>query len=374
MFPDYQLIKIQTLASGDILEIPTYTFEGKKGDKKVYIQANLHGAEIVGNAVIYELIRFFSKLNNNDIQGKILLVPVCNPTGINQRNLFFSTGRYSPYDGYNWNRIFWDYSHEKVNFDNFVAENINLNNQEIQANFLKDILNKFKEKIDNINLDRSISFSEHYRNILQSLSLDANYIIDIHSSSVKAIDYLYCFDFRQNSADYFLFDYAILMNKYDGNAFDEAFLNPWLILEKKFIQAGRNITFDVESWTLELGSGMTVNEESVTKGVRGIINYLCAKNMLNLDLIIPSKTTKFVPKNTIKSYYAPQGGIIRNRRREGTSVKKGDILYQLLSFSKGKVMPTIIEIKSADEGIIFDVSTNDTVNQGEYILGIFPHV
>ncbi|MGI0483062.1 succinylglutamate desuccinylase/aspartoacylase family protein [Geminocystis sp. CENA526] len=373
MTPDYQLIEIQTLASGDTLQIPVYTFQGKTGNKKAYIQANLHGAEIVGNAVIYELITFLNSLNSDEVQGEIVLIPMCNPTGVNQRNLFFSTGRYSPYDGNNWNRIFWDYSHENVNIDDFVRKNINLSKQEIQANFLKDILNKFQEKLDKINPYRGVSFSEDYRNILQSLSLNANYVIDIHSSSVSSIDYLYCFDYRQKSADYFLLDYGILMNKYDGNAFDEAFLNPWLVLEKKLSQARRNITFDVEAWTLELGSGMKVNEESVKKGFKGIINYLSAKKMLNLELITPEQKTKLIPKNTIKSYYAPQGGIIRHRLKEGTKIQRGDVLYNILSFLKTSITPTIIEIESADEGIIYDVSTNDTVNQGEYILGIFPH-
>lgn len=374
MKPVCQLINLQTLASGDILQIKTYQIKGKTGNKKAYIQANLHGAEIVGNAVIYELLQFFNQLNGDDVNGEILLVPTCNPTGVNQRNLFFSTGRYSPYDGHNWNRIFWDYSHESVDINTFVRDNLNLDKEEIQTRFLGQILAKFAKKLKSVNKNRGVSFSEHYRNILQSLSLNANYIIDIHSSSVSSIDYLYCFDYRQKSADYFLLDYAILMNKYDGNAFDEAFLNPWLVLEKKFIQAGRKITFDVESWTLELGSGMKVNEESVNKGVRGIINYLAGKNILNLDVMLPSKTTKFIPKNTIKSYYAPQGGIIRKRLSEGAKITHGDTLYQLLSFNKQGKMPTIIETKSVDEGIIYDVSTNDTVNQGEYILGIFPHV
>ncbi|BAQ62894.1 succinylglutamate desuccinylase/aspartoacylase [Geminocystis sp. NIES-3708] len=374
MKPICELINLQTLASGDILQLKTYQFKGKTKDKKVYIQANLHGAEIVGNKVIYELIQFLSQLNDDNIKGEILLVPMCNPTGVNQRSLFFSTGRFSPYDGLNWNRIFWDYTHENVDINKFVQANLNLNKEKIQHNFLDQILTKFADKLKSIDENRGISFSEHYRNLLHSLSLDANYIIDIHSSSVKAIDYLYCFDYRQKSADYFLFEYAILMNKYDGNAFDEAFLNPWLVLEKKLIQAGRNITFDIESWTLELGSGMIINQESVSKGVKGIINYLSAKNILNLEVKLPKNPTKFISKNNLKSYYAPEGGIIQKRLPEGTKVIHGDLLYEILSFNKQGDMPTIIEIKSADKGIIYDVSTNDTVNQGEYILGIFPHV
>ncbi len=369
-----QLIDLQSLASGDIVQLKTYHFQGNNGTKKAYIQANLHGAEIVGNAVIYELIEFLNHLSSNQIEGEIILIPMCNPVGVNQRNLFFSTGRYSPYDGLNWNRIFWDYLHESPNIDSFVKNNINLTKEKIYQNYLTDIVNSFSKKIEETNHQRNLSFSEHFRNVLQSLSLNANYVIDIHSSSVSAIDYIYSFDLRQKSTDYFLFEYAILMNKYDGNAFDEAFLNPWLVLEKKLNQEGRNITFDVEAWTLELGSGMRVNEKSVNKGVKGIINYLTYKNILKLDLIEPKDKTKFVLKNNLKHYYAPQGGIIRNRLKAGVKIQQGDALYQLLTFGKKAKKPTIIDIKSADQGIIYDVSTNDTVNQGEYILGIFPHV
>ena len=368
-----ELIDLQTLASGDVLQLKIYKLQGEKRGRKTYIQANLHGAEIVGNAVIYELINYFFDLDSTEIEGEILLIPVCNPTGVNQRNSFFSTGRYSPYDGNDWNRIFWDYLDEKSDLDQFIAENINNSKQEIQKNYSQQIINTFKHKINNFN-SRGLSFSAMYRNQLHSLSLDANYVIDIHSSSVLAIDYLYCFDRRYQSADSFLFDYAILMNQYDGYAFDEAFLNPWLALEKKFVQAGRNITFDVESWTLELGSGMQVNEKSVSKGVAGIINYLSGKNIIHKPFLLPKKQTKLIPKNTLQNYYAPQGGIIRHRLSAGTKINQGDILYELLSFSKNSNQPKVTSIRSVDQGIIYDVSVNDTVNQGEYILGIFPHV
>ena len=340
--------------------------------KKVYIQGNLHGAEIVGNAVISELINYFSTLTSTDIKGEILLVPFCNPTAVNQRHLFFSTGRYNPYDGNNWNRIFWDYLDSQPDLDNFVKKNYHLTSAEIESNFRRQIINKFHSQIKGVS-PRGLSFSLDYRNQLHLLSLDANYLIDIHSSSVKAIDYLYCFDRRQKNADYFLLEYGILMNQYDGYAFDEAFLNPWLVLEKKLAQAGKNIIFDVESWTLELGSGMEVDENSVAKGVKGIINYLAAKQILDSPVLLPSQPTKLIPKNTLKSYYAPQGGVIRHRLSAGTKVQTGDILYQLLSFPKNSPSPQLIEIESVDRGIIYDVSVNDTVNQGEYILGIFPH-
>lgn len=75
----------------------------------------------------------------------------------------------------------------------------------------------------------------------------------------------------------------------------------------------------------------------------------------------------------MKHYYAPKGGIIRNRLPAGSIIRKGETLYQLVSFEKREAMPTITEVVSVDEGIVYDVSTNDTVNEGEYVLGIFAH-
>ncbi len=79
----------------------------------------------------------------------------------------------------------------------------------------------------------SVPYKHFYRSQLQSLCLDADYVIDIHSSSNQGLDFLFCFQTREVSAAIFLLKYGILMTEYDGNAFDEAFFKPWLALEKK---------------------------------------------------------------------------------------------------------------------------------------------
>ncbi|BDA73206.1 hypothetical protein RIVM261_014520 [Rivularia sp. IAM M-261] len=47
------------MAFGDVLSLQVYKFIGAQSGKKVYIQSNLYGAEISGNAVIHQLIEFF---------------------------------------------------------------------------------------------------------------------------------------------------------------------------------------------------------------------------------------------------------------------------------------------------------------------------
>ncbi|MCT7959440.1 succinylglutamate desuccinylase/aspartoacylase family protein [Laspinema sp. D1] len=375
MLPIIETIPIVQLASGDRLFIQVYKFLGDNPGPKAYIQSNLHGAEIVGNAVIHQLIEFLQRLDASQITGEIWLVPVCNPLGINQRSQHFSSGRYHSYDGKDWNRIFWDYEKEATDISQFAESQVNLSPEEIQDNYREIILKKFHQLQTDINAASGVPFVEQYRYQLQSLSLDANYVIDCHSSTNQGLDYLYCFNSREESAKAFLLDYAILMNEYDGDAFDEAGMKPWLALEKSLAKQGKPIQFDVESWTLELGTGMQMKPESVAKGVRGIQNYLAQKGMLDIPGFPLPETAShcviFILKERIRKYYATAGGMIQNRLPLGTVVQKGDCLYQLLSFDKTEKLPNLIDIPAVEPGLIFDVGTNYSANQGDYILSIF---
>jgi len=374
MIPTISTIPIQQLASGDRLSIQVYKFIGSQPGKKAYLQANLHGAEIVGNAIIHQLIEFLITLDDTQLAGEVWLVPVCNPLSTNQRTHFFSTGRYNIYDGKDWNRIFWDYEKEGEDLESFAKSQINLDLIDIRNNYLERIQDSFKKQFEKNHLSSGLPLNERYRYQLQSLCLDADYVIDIHSSSNQAIDYLYGFESREESAKAFLLDYGILMNEYDGDAFDEAFMKPWLALEKQFEKLGKEIKFDIDSWTLEFGSGMQMNPESVKKGVLGIKNYLAQKELLKIPDFPGAHTAahkiNFTIKSQITKYYAPAGGMIQSRVQLGSSIKAGQLLYQLLSFNKNGELPLLTDVYAEEDGLIFDVSTNHAVNESEYVLSM----
>ena len=368
MIPQISTIDLLKLASGDILSLQVYKFIGQPG-KKAYIQANLHGAEIVGNAVIGQLIEFLMSIDRSSLQGEIWLVPVCNPLGVNQRSHFFSTGRFNSYDGKNWNRIFWDYEKElDEGLTEFARKLRDYPTEVIRAHYLSKIKQAWTKELEAIQRPSSVPISRQYRYQLQSLCLDADYVIDIHSSSNQAIDYTFGFKERTASTKYLLLEYGVLMDEYDGDAFDEAFLKPWLALEKELSDLGRAIEFDVEAWTLELGAGMAMNPASVAKGLAGIKNYLTYKQMLKGEVTTTEVT--LVSKSNINSYYAATGGMVNQRLPLLTRVKPGDRIYQLLSFNKQGNNPEIIDVCAETKGIVFDVSTNQCFNQGEYVMDI----
>lgn len=374
MIPTISLLPLVQLASGDRFSLQIYKFISSTPGKKAYIQANLHGAEIVGNAVIHQLIEFLSSINQTNITGEIWLVPLCNPFSTNQRTHHFSTGRFNIYDGKDWNRIFWDYEKECKDLEIFVKTQLNVHPDTVRQNYLQQIKQNFEKLAEKINSPSGVPLTDLYRYQLQSLCLDANYVIDIHSSSNQGIDYIYGFQGREESAKAFLLDYEILLNDYDGETFDEAFLKPWLALEDALAQQGKPIQFDLESWTLELGSGMQMNPESVVKGVRGIKNYLAQKGILSIsEFPLPETAThqiNYTRKTQHKKYYAPIGGIIQNRLNLGNSITAGERIYQIITFNKEGKLPDTIDVIAEKSGIIFDLSINHSVNQAEYVLTV----
>lgn len=370
MIPHIYTIPLLQLASGDRLSLQVYRFVGAKSGKKVYIQANLHGAEIAGNAVIYQLIEFFKNLQTTALVGEVWLVPVCNPLGVNQRSHRFASGRYCVYEGKDWNRIFWDYEKNQADLQEFAKSQINLDIDNIKINYLNKIINSFTKLAEKIHSSSSVPFTELFRYRLQSLSLDADYVIDLHTSSDLGLNYLFYFSQRESSAQYFLLEHGILLDNYDGDAFDEAFIKPWLALENALQQLGREIIFDVEAWTLELGSGMQMLPQSVEKGVAGVKNYLRYKGVLASDQEAIAQKMTFKLRTEVIKYYAPVGGMVQARIPLGSTVKVKERLYQILMFNKVGELPCVIDICAEKDGLVYDVATNHAVNEGEYVLSV----
>lgn len=369
MNPIIEPIDLFQLASGDRLAIQVYKFIGQNPGAKVYIQANLHGCEIVGNAVVHRLMEYLSALPEEAIAGEIWLVPTCNPLATNQRGHFYATGGFHAYSGEDWNRIFWEYEPTADQLNSFLEQHLNSDESTITKAYRQQIMAAFEQELAKQQRPCGVSVPELFRGKLQSLCLDADYLIDIHSSSNDGLDFIYHFPNRETQAGWFGFDYGLLLAKGGDYAFDEAFIWPWIVLEKAFAEAGRTIHLAVDGFTLELGSGMKMRPESVAQGLAGIKNYLAHRGILLTATPQPSQT-KFLPSSNLTRYRAPVGGMIGDRPGLGQSVKAGEKLYEVLSFNRQGKMPEVITVNSMVDGIVFDLAISESANQGEYVMSV----
>jgi predicted deacylase len=117
---------------------------------------------------------------------------------------------------------------------------------------------------------------------------------------------------------------------------------------------------------------MQMNADSISKGVRGIKNYLIQKSILEIQDLTQSKTisrqTNFRSLSQLKKYWSPVGGMILSKPALGTSVNQGDLLYQILTFNKIGELPTTIHVYAEKTGLVYDISINNSVNEGEFVL------
>ena len=117
-------LQVGELAAGQPLTIPIYRFKGSSHSApRVYIQANVHGAEVQGNAVILQLLQYFKA---HPPLGDVTLVPLANPLGINQKSGEFTLGRFDPITGINWNRA---YLEQVVHLDDWYPQYSQLTEQ-----------------------------------------------------------------------------------------------------------------------------------------------------------------------------------------------------------------------------------------------------
>ncbi|RZM76685.1 succinylglutamate desuccinylase/aspartoacylase family protein [Leptolyngbya iicbica] len=370
MDAEIKVLPLLHMASGDMLSLQQYRLVGAHPGKVVYLQANLHGAEIAGNSVIHQLLTYFQKLDATALQGEIRLVPACNPIGVNTRAHNFASGRFNPYDGRDWNRIFWDWEQEHQGARTFAEQHLASDRATIQQAYREFIGQHFKAELATLDDPAGVPVHQRYRTRLQQQALAADLLIDLHSSSNQGLVYAYYFRDRTASIPYFDLDFAILLDQFDGNAFDEAFINPWLALEQAFAELGRSLRFDIEAWTLELGTGMKNDPQAIARGVNGILNYLRQQQVLQDGGGIVPRSVPLTRASQLKKYYATAGGFVQNRVALGTWVQSGDVLYELLCLNKTGQYPQVLTVQAQQSGLVYDLSTCEGVSEGEYVLAV----
>jgi hypothetical protein len=370
MQPEITVFPLLQMASGDTLSLQQYRFKGAYPGKVVYLQSNLHGAEVAGNGVIHRLLAFLERLDAEALRGEVRLVPACNPIGVNTRAHHFASGRFNPYDGRDWNRIFWDCEQAHRGAKAFAEKHRESDRATIQQAYRQFILHHFQTELEALESPAGVPVHERYRTQLQHLALDADIVIDLHSSGNQGLVYTYYFRDRADSVPYFDLDFAILLDEFDGNAFDESFINPWLALEQAFRDLGRVLRFEVEAWTLELGTGMKLDTVAVERGCNGVLNYLRHQQVLKDQGEIFQQPVPLSRSSQLTKYFATAGGFVQNRVAIATWVEAGDPLYELLCLNKDGQLPTPLTVHAQQAGLVYDLSTNEAISEGEYVLAV----
>jgi len=380
-----QDLPVRSLVTGHELSIPVFTFTGKKSGAKVYIQANLHGAEVQGNAVIHELMNY---LFENEIQGEVVLVPQCNPYGENQKMGEYTYGRFDPTTGANWNRNHFYLTAKKegaeyLNVGEFAQNHKELSWEETKFQFKK----LMKEKIQ-IKKEKNKLWGEaHGQNLclqLQELAVDSDLVIDLHTASV-ATNYLYAPNYARDVAKAMGVPHVLFIPESFDGAMDEANFTPWWDLKMAFAKINREIPMDFVALTYELSSQESLNFCQAKREAQKILNLFKLKKLItkNAPAISEEKKLKEGEEKNIsqqwgcelkdfKNLYSPMGGLVEFVVTPGEIVKAGQVLAKILSFTtiidSSSCRQAITEVLAPEEGIIINCFPSASILQGQSLF------
>lgn len=353
---------IKELATGEVLQLKTYTVSAKPGPH-IHIQASVHGGELQGNAVILQLMEL---LNSIEINGSITFIPLANPYATNNKHGTYTYGRYNPVTGHNWNRNYVDIiKATHFNIDHFAQENSSLPWHEIKLLFKEQLDQLFQQHIERLIQSKRLSENNKLNLLLQHLAARADGILDLHTGPV-ATRYLYTAEYEKEVASYLKFKYNLIIPHVFDGAMDEACFMPWVYLMEALSSQGRTVIPDVESFTLEFGSEESFHMQDANKDVESIVNYLKYKGVIEDT---PNKIeSHYCQLENFKTIFSPKGGLVDYHFQPGQRFSKGDILasfYNLKNIDpQNPVLSCRSTVKAEEDGIIINRCPSSSVHQG----------
>ena len=321
-----EVMHVGEMASGAALTVPVYRLKGDSNAPSVYIQANMHGAEVQGNAVIYQLLELLrSNELMTDIKGDITLVPYANPVGCNHKNGEYTLGRFDPITGVNWNRMY-HFNQEVI--VPFAQAHIDSDITQVRSAFRQLLLDEIDQKLDHNNFGLTTGQRIAYQ--LQRMAHQADFVLDLHTGPISS-KHLYCPEYAKASASYFDIAHTIIIpNSFDG-AMDEATFCPWWTLQQAFADLGRNFTIYNESFTVELGSQEQIDLDVAKEDALSILSYLNYKGVIEHAAFKPQEMTRYACYlKDYKAFYSPMGGMVDYLAEFGQLLKAGQPLARIL--------------------------------------------
>jgi predicted deacylase len=165
--------------------------------------------------------------------------------------------------------------------------------------------------------------------------VNADFVLDLHNGPVST-RHIYVPEYAKPSASLFNIPHCIFIPNVFAGALDEATFCPWWTLQES-IEANlqRNIEFNVEAFTLEMGSQEVINFTEGDVDALSILSYLNAKGALHNCDVKPNDMTRLgVMLKDYKTLFTDWGGMVEYLAKPGESIKAGEPLAKILNIDE----------------------------------------
>ncbi|WP_409995557.1 succinylglutamate desuccinylase/aspartoacylase family protein [Ferrimonas balearica] len=359
------LLEVGQQPNGEPAQVPVITVEGAPGGPNVYLQANLHGAEIQGNAV---LAAFLELCRAQRPKGTFTLVPMANPIGINQKSGEFTLGRFDPISGENWNR---QYHFSNADLDAFCQAHLNSDETTIAAAFRERLRAQIAQRQAS---PWGLKTGQTMALRLQQLALEADIVLDLHTGPISD-RHLYVPEYARARAHHFNIPLNILMPSDFGGALDEAHFSPWWQLSQRFAELGRTLEVLVDAFTLELGPQEHLDPAQAGRDALGIGRYLevmgCWPEGTHQ---VEEEIQHACQLADYKALYSPCGGQIEYLAPLGQPVKAGVPVARIWHYERlGQDKPMFTEVSLPCDAIPVLHFASANVQEGTELYKFLTH-
>lgn len=212
--------------SGNSKTIKVYEISNPNSKQHIYLQAGLHGTELTGTPILFELINLIQNNPEDFKDYSFTIVPICNPESTDSQIMGLQTG-------YN---------------------NIHTNAQNC-------------ENYNRPNLKKIGSIEYKHIQTLFELSQNADILIDLHTAGKESLWHVYCNKNLISKAKHFGVQNIIAWDSTIG------------CFEDLNFEKGK------ETYTLECGPSRSISQKDIEKGIKAILNFL-KKQEQNLEFNI----------------------------------------------------------------------------------------
>lgn len=372
-------VSVRTLATGHELTAPAFFCHGRSARPLAYLQANVHGGELQGNAAILAL---FDLLSREEPKGSLILVPRVNPVSANQQIGDYIAGVYDFQNGQNFNRGYLYLTGPSrsasaaryVDADSFAVVDQHATPDEVRDHFRETLhaaLGEARRETAEWGMDARLELGL----AIQELAIEADVVMDLHTGD-RAPRYLYAPAGTEEAVRAFGIPWVLEVPYRFAGALDEACFVPWQDLSDAFRRTGReDIPRFVDGFTVELGSMNSFSLEEGEGDARRIASALRHYGVLEGRPEPPRGKLTACSVSDYRSVAAPIGGLVDPVVAPGTEVGKGDLIARLVDPSRCRSLPprssdAVVEVRAPEDGVVLLYHASSSIPKGARLLSM----
>jgi len=325
-------------------QVTSWHFGTPGAGPKVYVQASLHADELPGMLTAHHLCQSLQAAEQRgELLGEVVLVPVCNPIGLDQSLMHHQVGRFELGSMENFNRHYPDFF---ALLKDSLAEQLGPD-PEVNKRLIRAGMHRV------LQAQTPSTELQSLRHILMTLACDADVVLDLHCD-FEAVLHLYVeqpfLEHIQPLAD-LLGARALLWARGSGPliSFDEALSGPWWRLREHFADRAP-VPLACASTTLELRGQTDVSDELAAQDSQAILAYLRLLRVLDGPApALPAPLCQATPLAGAECFHAPHPGVIVFDVQVGDEVQAGQLLVRIVNPLSGQTTP----LHASTSGVVY---------------------